>query len=127
MRMTASFMAEPAPAKPTNQAAQEPDLPGPVPFSDQSEELGIQPFQSTRIDPQTCQQVFPHLGLSANTGGPVVLNLVGQGLLWNGDQEGTAALQFHLIDAYLIGPHGNPAVNEQADRGGEAPAAAAGD
>jgi len=73
-------MAGPVRVKPTNKTAQQPNFPGPVTVSDQSEDIGVQSFQTTGIDPQTCQQIVLYFDLTANTRTPVILNLVGQSL-----------------------------------------------
>jgi hypothetical protein len=79
MRAIASFMAVTRSTQPTNQPAQQAELPGAVLISNPGDCLRIQFSQSIGIYPQVVQQVGPHFRLGANGRPTVSLYLIRQG------------------------------------------------
>ena len=74
-----SFMAVTLSTQPTNQLAQQTELPGAVLISNPGYCLRIQFSQSIGIYPQVVQQVGPHFRLGANGRPTVSLYLIRQG------------------------------------------------
>jgi hypothetical protein len=62
------------------------------------EGLGPKLLEAFGIDTQILRQIPPHFVLAADSGSPIVLDLVGKGFLRNSHQERAAAFELNLIN-----------------------------